>query len=58
MLAKCAVVVFSKCKVHTPGSWTWGEHSIPQASRYCHLGIDFTSDGGCDTHVNRVICNS
>ena len=34
---KCAVVVFSNSKV--PGSWTWGEHTIPQASSYCYLGI-------------------
>ena len=31
---KCAVVVFSKSKV--PGSWSWGEHTIPQASSYCY----------------------
>ena len=31
-VSKCAVVVFSKSKV--PGSWTWGEHTIPQASSY------------------------
>ena len=54
-VSKCAVVVFSKSKV--PGSWTWGEHTIPQASSYCYLGIDFTSDGGWDTHVKRVISN-
>ena len=53
-VSKCAVV-FSKSKI--PGSWTWGEHNIPQASRYCHLGIDFTFDGGWDTHVKRVISN-
>ena len=52
-VSKCAVVVFSKSKV--PGSWIWGEHTIPQASGYCYLGIDFTSDGGWDTHVKRVI---
>ena len=52
-VSKCAVVVFSKSKV--PGSWIWGEHTIPQASSYCYLGIDFTSDGGWDTHVKRVI---
>ena len=51
-VSKCAVVVFSKSKV--PGSWTWGEHTIPS---YCYLGIDFTSDGGWDTHVKRVISN-
>jgi len=50
--SKCAVVVFSKSKV--PGSWTWGEHTISQSSSYCYLGIDFTSDGGWDTHVKRV----
>ena len=54
-VSKCAVVVFSKSKV--PGSWIWGEHTIPQASSYCYLGIDFTSDGGWDTHVKRVISN-
>ena len=54
-VSKCAVVVFSKSKV--PGSWTWGEHTIPQASSYCYLGIDFISDGGWDTHVKRVISN-
>ena len=27
-VSKCAVVVFLKSKVHTPGSWTWGEHTI------------------------------
>ena len=48
-VSKCAVVVFSNSKV--PGSWIWGEHTIPQASSYCYLGIDFTSDGGWDTHV-------
>ena len=26
-VSKCAVVVFSKSKVHIPGSWTWGEHT-------------------------------
>ena len=31
-VSKCAVVVMSKSKVHTPGSWTWGEHTLPQAS--------------------------
>ena len=51
-VSKCAVVVFSKSKV--PGSWTWGEHTIPSS---CYLGIDFTSDGGWDTHVKRVIRN-
>ena len=45
----------SKSKV--PGSWTWGEHTIPQASSYCYLGIDFSFDGGWDTHVKRVISN-
>ena len=35
-VSKYAVVVFSKSKV--PGSWTWGEHTIPQASSYCYLG--------------------
>ena len=40
-----------------PGSWTWGEHTIPQASSYCYLGIDFTFDDGWDTHVKRVISN-
>ena len=54
-VSKCAVVVFSKSKV--PGSWTWGEHTIPQASSYCYLGIDFTSDCGWDTHVKRMISN-
>ena len=54
-VSKCAVVIFSKSKVS--GSWTWGEHTIPQASSYCYLGIDFTSDGGWDTHVKRVISN-
>ena len=43
-VSDCAVVVFSKSKV--PGTWTWGEHTIPQASSYFYLGIDFTSDGG------------
>ena len=52
-VSKCAVVVFSKSKVS--GSWTWGEHTISQSSSYCYLGIDFTSDGGWDTHVKRVI---
>ena len=33
-VSKCAVVVFSKSKV--PGRWTWGEHTIPQASTYCY----------------------
>ena len=32
-------------------------YTIPQASRYCYLGIDFTFDGGWDTHVRRVISN-
>ena len=54
-VSKCAVVVFSNSKV--PGSWIWGEHTIPQASSYCYLGIDFTSDGGWDSHVKRVISN-
>ena len=54
-VSKCAVVVFSKSKV--PGNWTLGEHTISQSSSYCYLGIDFTSDGGWDTHVKRVISN-
>ena len=49
--------IFLKSKVHTPGSWTWGEHTIPQASSYCYLGIDFASDGGWDSHVKRVVRN-
>ena len=49
------MVVLSNSKV--PGSWIWGEHTIPQASSYCYLGIDFVSDGGWDTHVKRVISN-
>ena len=36
--------------IHTMTMW-------PQASSYCYLGIDFTSDGGWDTHVKRVISN-
>ena len=32
-VSMCAVVVFSKSKA--PGSWTWGEYTIPQASSYC-----------------------
>jgi len=51
-VSKCAVVVFSKSTV--PGSWTWGEHTIPQASSYCYLQIDFSSDRERDSHVNRV----
>ena len=46
-----------KCQSKVPGTWTWGEHTIPQASSYCYLGIDFTSDGWWDTHVKRVISN-
>ena len=36
-VSKCAVVVISYSKV--PGSWIWGEHTIPQASSYCYLGV-------------------
>ena len=28
-VSKCVVVVFSKSKL--PGSWIWGEHTIPRA---------------------------
>ena len=55
VVSKCAVVVFSNSKV--PSSWIWGEHTIPQASSYCYLGIDFKSDGRWDNHVKRVISN-
>ena len=48
-------MVLSKIKVHIPGSWTWGKHTIPQASSYCYLGIVFAFDGGWDTHMKRVI---
>ena len=44
-------------KIKVPGSWIWCEHTIPQTSSYCYLGIDFTSDGGWDAHVKRVISN-
>ena len=57
MLVSMLVVVFSKSKVHIPSSWTLGKHTIPQASSYCYLGIDFASDGGWDIHVKRVISN-
>ena len=50
MLVSMLVVVFSKSKVHIPSSWTLGKHTIPQASSYCYLGIDFASDGGWDIH--------
>ena len=51
-VSKCAVVVFSKSYLVAGHG-----HTIPQASSYCYLGIDFTSDGGWDTHVKRVISN-
>ena len=51
----CAIVVFSKSKV--PGSWTWGEHTISQASSCCYLRTDFSFDGGYDIHEKRVISN-
>ena len=31
-VSKCAVLVFSKSEVHIPGSWTWSEYTISQAS--------------------------
>ena len=48
----CAVIYFQRVK-YTSGSWTWGEHTISQASSYCYLG----TDGGWDTHVTSVISN-
>ena len=56
-VSKCAVVVVSKSNLKAPDSWTWGEHTIPQASSDCYLGIDLSFDGGWDTHVKRMISN-
>ena len=39
-VSKCAVVEVLNSKV--PGSWTWDEHTIQQASSCCYLGIDFS----------------
>ena len=53
-VSKCAIVVFSQSKVHI----LVGGHAVSILFHsYCYLGLDFASDGGWDTHVNRVIGN-
>ena len=45
---KCAVMVFSRRGV-------WGEHKLPNVSSYTYLGIEFSSNGAWDSHVNKVL---
>ena len=46
-VSKSAVVVFAR-----EGSWNWGEQALPRLSKYTYLGVDFTSNGAWDEHVN------
>ena len=39
------------------GCWKWGEYSIPIASSYSYLGIDFSSNGAWDVHIRRLLDN-
>ena len=52
---KSAVMVFSKDTVN--GCWKWGEHSLPNVSSYSYLGIDFSSNGAWDMHINKLLDN-
>ena len=52
---KSAVMVFSKDAVN--GCWKWGEYSLPKVSSYSYLGIDFSSNGAWDMHINKLLDN-
>ena len=49
-VGKSAVMVFARESVY--GSCMWGEHALPRVSKYTYLGIDFTSTGAWDVHIN------
>ena len=51
-VSKSAVVVFARELVE--GSWNWGEQALQRLSKYTYLGVDFTSNGAWDEHVNRM----
>ena len=33
------------------GKWVWGDESLPVSNSYCHLGVEFSSDGSWDKHT-------
>ena len=45
-------VIFSEDIVN--GCWKWKEHSLPEVSSYSYLGIDFSTSGARDIHINML----
>ena len=52
-MGKSGVMVRFKNRLE--GRWKGGEHEPPKVSSYCHLGINFASNGAWDVHIKKVI---
>ena len=41
------------------GKLVWGQESLAVLHSYCYLGVEFSSDGLWDKHINSlIICNT
>ena len=53
-VTKSALVVFRNEKT-VDGEWFWGNSALPHLDYYKYLGVKFTYNGHCDTHIKELV---
>ena len=52
-VSKSAVMVFARDPL--VGKWKWGDQDLPTVTKCTYLGVDFTSNGAWDVHINKGV---
>ena len=42
------------CRITISGKWVWGDESLPVLNSYCFLGVEFSSAGSWDKHIDSL----